>query len=76
MSIRLRLTLLYSTILTLTLIALGVVLYVTVSQVTVNTIETTLVEKCSAWFFHDRSGSITLARIHSVSRCRRPIFKR
>ena len=51
MSIRLRLTLLYSAILTLTLIALGVVLYVTVSQVTLNTIETTLVAEVQRMVF-------------------------
>jgi signal transduction histidine kinase len=42
MSIRLRLTLLYSAILALTLIGLGVVLYVTVSGVTLGQIEKTL----------------------------------
>ena len=45
MSIRLRLTLLYSAILALTLIVLGVVLYVTVSQVTLNTVQTSLVNE-------------------------------
>ncbi len=44
MSIRLRLTLLYSAILALTLIVLGVVLYVTASRVTLNTLEKTLVD--------------------------------
>ncbi len=42
MSIRLRLTLLYSAILALTLIALSAVLYVSVSQVTLGTIEEAL----------------------------------
>ena len=42
MSVRLRLTLLYSAILALTLIGLSVVLYVTVSRVTLGTIEDTL----------------------------------
>jgi two-component system OmpR family sensor kinase len=45
MSLRLRLTLLYSAILALTLIGLGVVLYLTVSQVTLNTVETSLAEE-------------------------------
>lgn len=42
MSIRLRLTLLYSAILALTLLALSVALFVTVSQVTLGTMEDTL----------------------------------
>ncbi len=45
MSIRLRLTLLYSGILALTLIALGVVLMVSVSQANLRTVETTLHEE-------------------------------
>jgi two-component system, OmpR family, sensor kinase len=44
MSIRLRLTLLYSAILALTLLGLGVVLVVSVSQITINTLETDLRE--------------------------------
>ncbi len=42
MSIRLRLTLLYSIILALTLIVLGVVLYVTISRITLDTLQKTL----------------------------------
>jgi len=45
MSIRLRLTLLYSGLLALTLFVLGVVLVVTVSRVTLSTIESALVEE-------------------------------
>lgn len=45
MSIRLRLTLLYSAILVATLILFGVALYVTVSRVTVNVVEETLAEE-------------------------------
>jgi signal transduction histidine kinase len=45
MSIRLRLTLLYSAILALTLVGLSVVLYVTVSRVTLATIENTLADE-------------------------------
>jgi len=45
MSIRLRLTLLYSGLLALTLIILGVVLVATVSRVTLSTVETALVEE-------------------------------
>ncbi len=44
MSIRLRLTLLYSAILALTLLGLGVVLVVSVSQVTLSTVESALIE--------------------------------
>jgi len=45
MSLRLRLTLLYSGILALTLIAFSLVLYVTVSQVTLNAVEETLADE-------------------------------
>lgn len=45
MSIRLRLTLLYSAILALTLIGLSVVLYLTVSRVTFGALEDTLVDE-------------------------------
>lgn len=45
MSIRLRLTLLYSAILALTLIGLSVVLYLTVSQLTLNGVEETLADE-------------------------------
>jgi two-component system, OmpR family, sensor kinase len=45
MSIRLRLTLLYSGLLALTLIILGVVLVATVSRVTLSTVETALVDE-------------------------------
>jgi signal transduction histidine kinase len=45
MSLRLRLTLLYSGILALTLIAFSVVLYVTVSQVTLSAVEETLADE-------------------------------
>ncbi len=45
MSIRLRLTLLYSAILALTLIGLSVALYLTASQVTIDTVEKTLADQ-------------------------------
>jgi signal transduction histidine kinase len=48
MSIRLRLTLLYSGLLALTLFVLGVVLIVTVSRVTLRTIETALREEAQS----------------------------
>lgn len=45
MSIRLRLTLLYSAILVATLLLFGVALYVTVSRVTINVVEETLAQE-------------------------------
>ena len=56
MSIRLRLTLLYSAILALTLIVLGVVLYVTVSRVTLNTLQKTLVESAQTIVYSRPQG--------------------
>ena len=62
MSIRLRLTLLYSGLLALTLIALGVILMVSVSQINLRTLESTLREQAvqliySREFRLDRFGS-------------------
>ena len=51
MSIRLRLTLLYSTILALTLLGLGVVLVIGVSQVTLNAVKSALIETAKSTIY-------------------------
>ena len=59
MSIRLRLTLLYSGLLALTLIVLGVVLIVTISRVTFSTIESALAAEAQS-LIRAQSGSISI----------------
>lgn len=59
MSIRLRLTLLYSSILALTLIALSLILYVTISRITLDTVQKALA---------DSAQSVAYSRPYSFDR--------